>query len=114
MVILDAPALDSQTPYNFERLLYLISNRNAEVVNKLVIQFQKEGKMDIPTSFHLNATQVYSSEKVLNEESFQAIKNLKNEFSYFVDPRLKFFIFYFFIILILLIFILFYFIFIFI
>lgn len=82
----NSPAMDILISSNLERLLYIITNNNEELVGKLMSDLKETGKFILPKEYHdkLNDFLAYS---VTKEETVSAIKNCYNKYNYLIDPH---------------------------
>ena len=82
-----SPALDSTTPYNFERLLYYLSEGDSTFVREKIAEFAESGKMSIPQEYHFKAVQSFLSDTVCNMDTFSTIAKVHYQFGYYLDTH---------------------------
>ncbi|XP_030624651.1 threonine synthase-like 2 [Chanos chanos] len=82
-----APAIDIQDPYNMERVFWLLSGKDGELVKKLMEQFQKSHKMSLPDTLHKKLCTVLSAGTVSDEGIVEAMRQCWQENQYLVCPH---------------------------
>ena len=82
----NSPAMDILISSNLERLLYLVTNNNSEVVAKLMSDLKEEGKYTLPLEYKdaLNDFMAYSVNK---EDTVKYIEKVYTENQYLIDPH---------------------------
>lgn len=82
----NSPAMDILISSNLERLLYIITNNNELLVNKLMTDLKLVGKFTLPVEYRdkLDDFMAYS---VTKEETVNAIKDCYEKYDYLIDPH---------------------------
>lgn len=81
-----SPSMDILISSNLERLLYLISGRNAEMVSKLMKGLSEKGKYDITEEMSEKLKDFYGS-FASEKDTREAIKKVYKEESYVMDTH---------------------------
>ena len=82
----NSPAMDILISSNLERLLYIITNNNYEVVASLMKDLKEKGKFTLPVEYR-NKLDDFISYSVTKEETVEAIKNCYEKYDYLIDPH---------------------------
>lgn len=82
----NSPAMDILISSNLERLLYIITNNNEQLVANLMNDLKQEGKFTLPLEYRekLNDFMSYSVNK---SETVEAINDCYNKYNYLIDPH---------------------------
>jgi threonine synthase len=86
-------AMDISIPYNIERILFLASNFDFIKIKKIMNEFEKNNKINIfdyddeNENLFKNLNKYFTSETILEKETFETIKNIYNKFNYIIDPH---------------------------
>lgn len=81
-----SPSMDILISSNLERLLYLISNRNAELVSKLMKELYADGKYNITDEMEKNLSDFYGS-FATQEDTLTSISELFKSTGYLIDTH---------------------------
>ena len=79
-----APAIDCQTPYNFQRVLFLL---NRDKCADWCLQMRKEKRLELPEEDLKNLQAVFSSSYATDVNISETIERVWNESRYLVDPH---------------------------
>ncbi|XP_077992809.1 threonine synthase-like 2 [Glandiceps talaboti] len=82
-----APAMDIQSPYNFQRIIWLFSNKNTELVDGLMNSFYDTGRMDLPVELMKKMNTVLSSYMLNDEGILQTMKKCWHDNQYLLCPH---------------------------
>jgi len=82
-----SPSIDIQVPYNFERLMYYLTNGDSEKIKKWMDSFQKENKLIFEKSIWDAAKSHMWSSSVNSQETVETMKKYYEEFHYLLDPH---------------------------
>ena len=80
-------AINVQLPYNFERLLYYVTDGNHEQVKEWMAEVDATNKMDLPAAWLERMQQEFACERVTDDEMCAKTQQLKKEYNYLVDPH---------------------------
>jgi len=80
-------AINVQIPYNFERLLYFLTDRNHELVKQWMTTIDTTSKLDLDASWLLKLQAEFKSARVSDEEMCETIRKLHKEYGYLLDPH---------------------------
>ncbi|KJE98224.1 threonine synthase-like protein [Capsaspora owczarzaki ATCC 30864] len=89
VVVSLAPSMDIQVPYNLERILYLASNRDHELVTKFWTQFEHTGSATIPEPLLASLRAGLSSHAANDNDVTDTIRQVYDSTngSYVLDPH---------------------------
>ncbi|XP_006817161.1 threonine synthase-like 2 [Saccoglossus kowalevskii] len=82
-----APAMDIQVPYNLQRMIWLFSNKDTQLVSKLMKQFQKEGKFMISQDLLQKMNSVITSYTVNDPGILATMKKCWHDNQYLLCPH---------------------------
>ena len=74
-------------PYNFERLLFYLSNGNHKLVNELYSTMEATSQMDIPKELHERLQAEFQSAVVKDDELCRILQHVRTFFDYWADPH---------------------------
>lgn len=81
-------AINVQVPYNFERILYYLTNNgDHQLVKSWMEQMEDTQKLDIESSILTKLQATFSSARVSDQEMCDTMVYLKEKFDYTVDPH---------------------------
>lgn len=80
-------AINIQVPYNFERLLYYLSDQNHNVVKSWMKKMDDTSKLDLDDIWLKCLQKDFSSAKVTDDEMCECIAKIRMEYNYFIDPH---------------------------
>ena len=81
-----SPSIDIQVPYNFERLLYYLSEEQSPQVREWMLQFKETGSLDL-SNLLSKAKEYLLSESINDKETTLIIKQYFTENNYLLDPH---------------------------
>jgi len=82
-----SPSMDILISSNLERLLYLLSDRDSEVVSNLMEELAKNGEYNVPENVFARISEEFFGGWATEQETFEQIKRLYNENKYLVDTH---------------------------
>jgi len=82
-----SPAIDILVPYNWERILYYISNCDTAGVTKCVNDFEQHQHAVIPIPWMTKLRETISSSSIPQSKSKNMIQYFYNNFNYLLDPH---------------------------
>ncbi|XP_048876801.1 threonine synthase-like 2 isoform X1 [Brienomyrus brachyistius] len=82
-----APAIDIQDPYNMERVLWLLSDKNGALVKDLMEEFQSSHRLQLPEKLHKKLSAFISSGSVTDEEIIDTMQRCWQENHYLLCPH---------------------------
>ena len=74
-------------PYNFERLLFYLTNEKHALVRQLYSVMEDTSKMDLPQELLVKLQSEFSSAVVTDEQLCDTIRHIKATYDYWVDPH---------------------------
>jgi threonine synthase len=78
----------SYKPYNFERLLYYLTDENHKLVNEWMITMENTAKLDLDnTPWYGKLQTEFSSARITDDEMCSSMKRVYDEFHYLIDPH---------------------------
>jgi threonine synthase len=80
-------AINIQVPYNFERLLYYLSDQNHNIVKSWMKAMEETTKLDLGETWLERLQNDFSSAKVTDDEMCKCIAKTREEYNYFIDPH---------------------------
>jgi len=81
-------AINIQVPYNFERILYFLTDGNAELIHKwMTHQMDVTGKIDLKKEWLDRLQAEYASARVTDKEMCSAMVNAKEKLECVIDPH---------------------------
>lgn len=83
-----APAMDVQIPYNMERIWYLVSDRDTELVSDLMKQFEKFNSVSLPPTLLDQLRQTITQSCVVPDQDIrESLKRVWDEDAYLLCPH---------------------------
>ncbi|XP_055056228.2 threonine synthase-like 2 [Misgurnus anguillicaudatus] len=82
-----APAIDIQDPYNMERVFWLLSAGDTEMVRCVMEEFQKIHRVALPLTLHKQVCEVLSSGSVSDEGILYSMRRCWQENHYLICPH---------------------------
>src|SRR6056300_1023780 len=82
-----SPSMDIQVSSNFERQLFESSGRNSESINNIFREFSKNNSYTFDKHIQNDLQSCYSTTAVSNDETINAIKDIKEKYNYLADPH---------------------------
>ncbi|ACX51716.1 threonine synthase [Ammonifex degensii KC4] len=82
-----SPSMDILISSNLERLLYLVTDRNAEKVRQWMTSLARTGVYQIDQATHERIKQVFWSSWASDDETLAAIKDAYTRYGYLLDPH---------------------------
>ena len=82
-----SPSMDIQVSSNFERQLFESSGRDSETINKIFYEFSKNSSYRFDKRMQNDLQSSYSTTAVSNDETLNAIKQIKQKYNYLADPH---------------------------
>jgi len=82
-----SPAMDIQVASNFERLLFEVLDRDAELLGDMMNDLASKGEMRIPASAIATMRETFLSDHVDDDETREEIRATFNSTSVMVDPH---------------------------
>jgi threonine synthase len=80
-------AINIQVPYNFERLLFYLSDGNHDIVRDWMEDMEKTQKLDLKGEWLTKIQRDFSSARITDDEMCQAVRKVREQFNYFIDPN---------------------------
>ncbi len=81
-------AINIQVPYNFERMIYYITNENAELVREYYKDLEATGQMNIPLEYLQKIQAIFQSARVTDTQMCDAIRYIYDTYNqYMIDPH---------------------------
>lgn len=82
-----SPAMDIQISSNFERLLYLLANRNADWMKDKMSSLKEKGSFSVDSDILSKFRSIFKAGRVSDEDCMQTICEFKKENDYILDPH---------------------------
>jgi threonine synthase len=82
-----SPSMDIQVSSNFERQLFESSGRDSESINHIFQEFSKNNSYTFDKHIQNDLQSCYSTTAVSNDETINAIKEIKEKYHYLADPH---------------------------
>ncbi|MDC0161795.1 threonine synthase [bacterium] len=82
-----SPSMDIQVSSNFERQLFESSGRDSETINNIFYEFSKNNSYTFDKNIQNDLQSCYSTTAVSNDETLNAIKEIKDKYNYLADPH---------------------------
>lgn len=82
----NSPAMDILISSNLERLLYLITDYNEKLVNKLMIDLKEKGEYELPMEYRHKLDDFIAS-SIDSKKTLEIIKKCYEENDYLIDPH---------------------------
>ena len=80
-------AINIQVPYNFERILYYLTNQNSQLVRAWMTQMNATQCLDLSPEWLEKLQQEFSSERVTDDEMCETMRSIWREHDYLADPH---------------------------
>jgi threonine synthase len=80
-------AINVQMPYNFERLLFFLTQRNHKLVKEWMTEVDETQKLDLDQQWVNKLAQDFQSARVTDEEMCETVRYCQSEFDYLADPH---------------------------
>ena len=80
-------AINIQVPYNFERLLYYITNENHSIVKDWMHTMDTTQRLNFTTEWLAKLQKNFSSARITDDEMCSAMQMIQKRFNYFIDPH---------------------------
>ena len=82
-----SPSMDIQVSSNFERQLFESSGRDSKTINNIFHEFSKNNLYRFDKKIQHDLQSNYSTTAVSNDETLNAIKQIKQKYNYLADPH---------------------------
>ena len=82
-----SPSMDIQVSSNFERQLFESSGRDSKTINNIFHEFSKNNLYRFNKKIQHDLQSNYSTTAVSNDETLNAIKEIKQKYNYLADPH---------------------------
>jgi threonine synthase len=82
-----SPSMDIQISSNFERQLFESSGRDSESIKNIFYEFSKNNSYTFDKNIHDDLQSSYLTTAVSNNETLNAIKQIKENYNYLADPH---------------------------
>ena len=82
-----SPSMDIQVSSNFERQLFESSGRDRKTINNIFHEFSKNNLYRFDKKIQHDLQSNYSTTAVSNDETLNAIKQIKQKYNYLADPH---------------------------
>jgi threonine synthase len=82
-----SPSMDIQVSSNFERQLFESSGRDSKTINNIFHEFSKNNLYRFDKKIQHDLQSNYSTTAVSNDETLNAIKEIKQKYNYLADPH---------------------------
>ncbi|XP_064420612.1 threonine synthase-like 2 isoform X2 [Latimeria chalumnae] len=82
-----APSIDIQQPYNMERIFWLLSGMDSNLMKEIMEEFYRSGKRKLPKNLHRKVLEVLMSCSVTDEDIVQTMKRCWEENQYLLCPH---------------------------
>ena len=79
--------LTIRKPYNFERLLFYLTNGNHKLVHDWMTIVDRTAKLDLDSSWVEKLQLKFDSACISDTEMCQIMKQVRDQFNYFADPH---------------------------
>jgi threonine synthase len=80
-------AINIQIPYNFERLLYYLTNENSILVQQWMTTLEATDKIDLDTTWHTKLQNEFASASINDNELCNVIQYIQEQYNYLPDPH---------------------------
>mmetsp|Transcript_16985 Transcript_16985/g.30758 ORF Transcript_16985/g.30758 Transcript_16985/m.30758 type:complete len:312 (+) Transcript_16985:746-1681(+) len=80
-------AINIQLPYNFERLLYYLTDCNSTLVKEWMDTVDNTSKLDLDSTWLSRLQDEFAAERVTDDAMCATIQSIKQEYDYTVDPH---------------------------
>ena len=82
-----SPAMDIQISSNFERLLFLLLNRDDEEMNKIMSDLKEKGSFSVSPEVLESFKSEFEAARVSNEEGLDVMSRYYKDWDYVIDPH---------------------------
>ena len=82
-----SPSMDIQVSSNFERQLFESSGRDSKTINNIFHEFSKNNLYRFDKKIQHDLQSNYSTTAVSNDETLNAIRQIKQKYNYLADPH---------------------------
>jgi len=82
-----SPAMDIQISSNFERLLFLLLERDDKKVNAIMNDLKEKGRFEIDAEVLTAFKREFLATRISNSESIEVMKNYDQQWHYILDPH---------------------------
>jgi len=80
-------AINIQVPYNFERLLYYLTDEDHVLVKKWMETMDSTEKLDLDDSWCLKLQAEFKSARITDDELCAMMRKIQEKFNYLMDPH---------------------------
>ena len=80
-------AMDIQSPYNIDRLLFFLSDGNTSLVRRLMDSLEQDGSFETPQALRGEAEKFLSSRRVTESERMSVMKDVWDSHDYLLCPH---------------------------
>jgi len=80
-------AINIQVPYNFERLLYYLTDEDNALVKTWMDAMDSTEKLDLDDSWHKKLQTEFKSARITDDELCATMRSVQKEFNYLMDPH---------------------------
>jgi threonine synthase len=80
-------AINIQTPYNFERLLFYLTNENHELVKQWMETVEKDKALALDAEWLEKLQRTFESARVSDDEMCATMRKVYKECNYWIDPH---------------------------
>jgi threonine synthase len=87
MILTLSDAINIQLPYNFERLLFYLSDCNHTLVKEWMTCVDTTAKLDLDAQWLAKLQAEFSSARVEDDQMCATLKKVAHDFGYVVDPH---------------------------
>ena len=74
-------------PYNFERLLFYLTEQNHDLVQQWMSTMESTAKVDLDKTWHQKLQDDFSSARITDDEMCTSMKKVHDELDYCIDPH---------------------------
>ncbi len=82
-----SPSMDIQISSNFERQLFESTNKDSNMVQKIMQSFAETGEQVLPDQIIHDMQLIYTTHSVSNSQTLEAIKYYNEHYDYLADPH---------------------------
>ena len=80
-------AINIQVPYNFERLLYYVTDGDHSLIKEWMTQMEQTQRLQLPDPWLSRFRDHFGSARVTDEDMCMALRATKDKFGYWTDPH---------------------------
>jgi len=80
-------AINIQVPYNFERLLFYLTDGQHTLVKEWMEAMKTTEKLDLDHFWHEKLKSEFHSARITDDEICTMMRKIRNKFNYFIDPH---------------------------